>query len=376
MANTFDRRQWLKTAGMAGAFSMFGGVTALANPYEPSPLRIVRDNAPNGNIRLSANENPFGPSQKVREAMMNGFDEMCRYPYAFMREMSDIIAKKHGVTPEHVVLTAGSGEGLKAAGLTYGLHGGEIVAAHPTFLALMDYAQQFGAYVHFVPVDEQLGHDLDAMEKRLTGNTRLVFVCNPNNPTGTILSASKMKNFCENLAKRTVVFADEAYFDYITEPNYPSMVELVKAGLNVIVSRTFSKVYGMAGIRMGYLIARPDIARRLRENTMAQVSVPALLAAKAALEDDEFYRFSLQKNAEALQFLYKKLDEAGLSYVKSHANFVFFKSGKDIRELNTLMAAKNIYVGRPFPPLNDWCRVSTGRMEEMQAFAKALSEVV
>lgn len=374
MATQFDRRTWLRTAGLAGAFSIFGGANALAS--EQSHLRIVANNAPKGPIRLSANENPYGPSPKVREALTKGFDEMCRYPFGYVKDVMEMLSKKHGVPTDHIVLTAGSGEGLKMAGLTYGLNGSEIVAANPTYLSLMDYAKQFGAYIHEVPLDENLVHDIDAMEKRLNSSTKLVFVCNPNNPTGTILSATKMKNFCENLSKKTVVFADEAYFDYITEPNYPSMVELVKQGLNVIVSRTLSKAYGLAGIRIGYLIARPDIAKRLQQSSMASASVPALIAAKAALEDLDFYKMSLQKNAECLSIMYKTLDELKIPYIKSHANFVFFNTGKDVMEMNKMMADKGILVGRAFPPLTKWLRVSTGRVEEVELFAKTLREVV
>lgn len=374
MATNFDRRTWLRTAGLAGAFTMLGWANALAN--EPSPLRIVANNAPKIPIRLSSNENPYGPSDKVKQAIIDGFSEACRYPFALNNELKTALAKKHGVTTDHIVLMAGSTEGLKTAGLTYSGNGGEIVAPDPTFLALMDYAAQFGAYVHKVPLDEQMVHDLDAMERRITSNTRLIFVCNPNNPTGTIISAGKMKDFCNSISKKVVVFADEAYFDYITDPTYPSMIELVKQDANVIVSRTFSKVYGMAGIRIGYLIARPDIASRLEDNSMANASIPAIFAAKAALEDADFYKFSLQKNAEAKDFLYKTLDELKLPYVKSHCNFVFFNAGKDIREMNKMMSDKGVNVGRPFPPYMKWCRISTGKTEEMQAFAKALREVV
>lgn len=375
MATQLDRRTWLRTAGLAGAFSMFGGTAALAS--EQSPLRIIANNVvPKGPLRLSSNENPYGPSDKVKQAIVDGFGEACRYPFALTRELAEMIAKKHGVPTDHVVLTGGSTEGLKAAGLTYGLHGGEIVAAQPTFLAMMNYAEQFGAYTHYVPLDDKMVHDIDAMERRVTNNTRLIFVCNPNNPTGTLLSASRMKDFCAGISKQAVVFADEAYFDYITEPNYPSMIELVKQGMNVIVSRTFSKVYGMAGIRIGYLIARPDIARRLQENSMAGVSVLAIMGAKTAMEDLEFYKFSLQKNMECKNIIYKTLDELKLPYIKSHANFVFFNSGKEVSEMNKMMAEKGIVVGRPFPPFNKWCRISTGKVEEVEAFVKALREVV
>ncbi len=372
----FDRRQWLKTAGWAGAFSLLGGANSLANNLTPSGLSVVAHNTTNGIIRLSSNENPYGPSGKVRQAMIDAFHEVCRYPFGYSGKLADKIAQKHGVTKDHIVITGGSTEGLKAAGLIYGLHGGEIVAAEPTFLSLMEYAEQFGAYVHYVPVDKHLTHDLEAMEKRLTGSTRLIFVCNPNNPTGTLLPAETMKNFCENLSARMVVFADEAYFDYITEPNYPSMVELVKQDLNVIVSRTFSKIYGLAGIRLGYLIARPDIAQRLRESVMANTNVLAIFAALKAMEDEEFYKFSLEQNQAGKEIIYKALDELNLPYIKSHANFVFFNAGKDIRELQGEFFMRGIQIGRPFPPLMEWCRISTGTIEEVQAFVKVLKEVV
>lgn len=374
--NTIDRRSWLKTAGLAGAFSMFGGATALANPFEQSSQRFIADDFDAVPIRLSSNENPYGPSERMRKAMIANFDHACRYPFAYTNELLQMIADRHGVTTDHIVLTGGSTEGLKAAGLTYGLHGGEIIAAKPTFLAMQNYAAQFGAHIHDVPVDEKMGHDLEAMEKRISSKTGLVFVCNPNNPTGTLIPAATMRDFCQSVSHRTIVFSDEAYFDYITTPNYPSMIELVKEGLNVIVSRTFSKIYGLAGIRIGYLIARPDIAARLNDNVMANTNVPAIFAAIEAMKDEAFYNMSVAKNVECKGLIYKTLDDLGLEYVKSHTNFVFFKTGKDIRELQGEFFMRGMQVGRPFPPFMDWCRISTGKVEEVKAFTKILREVV
>ena len=277
---TLDRRQWLRTAGIGGAFSLLGGWKALASPEVWEVSEQWPGDAP---VRLSSNENPYGPSKRVREAIIKSLDDGCRYPFARTGSLMEALARKEGVSPDHLVLTAGSTEGLKTAGLTYGIQGGEIVASNPTFHVLMEYAEQFGAYVHRVPVNERLGHDLEAMERRISHLTKLVFVCNPDNPTGTLLPAARMRDFCTSVSNRAVVFADEAYFDYVTEPGYPSMTELVKEGMNVIVSRTFSKVYGLAGIRIGYLVARPDIAARLRKNVMANLSMPAIHAATAAL---------------------------------------------------------------------------------------------
>ena len=173
-----------------------------------------------------------------------------------------------------------------------------------------------------------------------------------------------------------MVFSDEAYYDFIMEPEYPSMVELVKEGMNVIVSKTFSKVYGLAGVRIGYLVARPDIAARLRKNIMAMTNVLAIEAAKVALTDDEFYKFSLLKNQEAKTSLYKTLDDLNLEYIKSHTNFVFFKTGRHISEMIPAMKKEGVIIGRPFPPFYDWCRISTGTEENMAMFDRALKKVL
>ncbi|MFT7205013.1 MAG: histidinol-phosphate/aromatic aminotransferase/cobyric acid decarboxylase-like protein, partial [Algoriphagus sp.] len=200
--------------------------------------------------------------------------------------------------------------------------------------------------------------------------------CNPNNPTGKLLPANQVVDFCKTVSKQAVVFSDEAYYDYITEPNYPSMVELVKDGYDVVVSRTFSKVYGLAGIRMGYLIAKPGLAKLLSDRVVANTNIMAIEASKAALIDNEFYQFSIQKTTEAKAMLTKTLDDLKLHYLDSHANFIFFQSGRDINELNKTMLAKGFVIGRPFEPLNDWCRVSTGTIEEIALYNKAIQEVL
>ncbi len=366
-----NRRQWLRTAGLAGAFTLTGGLPVVAE--STSRGSILTTDAP---ARLSSNENPFGPSKKVREALLEGFDAACRYPFSWYGELLELLAEKEGVSTDHIVLTAGSVEGLKITGLVYGWQGGEVVAATPTFQSLLTYAETFGAHVHRVPVNDELVHDLDAMEKRITANTRLVFICNPNNPTGTLLPADKLRDFCSSVSHRTVVFSDEAYYDYVEEPGYPSMIELVKEGLNVIVSRTFSKVYGLAGLRIGYLVARPDIAARLVEARVSFPNVMGIFAAKAALKDEEFYRFSLRKNAEAKKMIYDTLDGLGLRYVPSHGNFVFFHSGREISQLIGHMKKEDVLIGRPFPPLLEWCRISTGTLEDTARFCRGLKTVM
>ena len=370
-----DRRQWLKTAGLTGAFSLLTGARAIGDNHRSVEIPLA---APlqNGPVRLSSNENPFGPSAKVREAMVKAFDLGCRYTYGHDEKLKAMIAEREGLTPEHIVITGGSREGLNVTGLTFGLHNREIIAADPTYQGLLRYAEEFGAYVHRVGLDEELGHDLREMEKRITAKTGLMFICNPNNPTGTLLPFDRLKDFIGSVSGRTMVFLDEAYYDYIEEEGYPSGSYFVKEGQNVIISRTFSKVYGLAGIRIGYLMTRPDIAARLSRRLMANTNMLAIYAAMTAYGEKDFYKLSLQKNQESKQLIYAALDEMNLPYHKSHTNFVFFKTGRKIQDVIEAMLEQGVRVGRPFPPLTNWCRISTGTREHTQMFVDGIKKVL
>lgn len=372
---SLSRREWLKNASLIGGIAMLTGSAGIGKlsakeveKFNPRPFA--------GPIRLGSNENPYGPSQKVRQVMQDNFDLSCRYPWAYNGPLRDLIAKKEGVTSDHIVLVAGSTEGLKITGITYAGPGDEIISGLPTFLSMMEYAKVWGADINWVPLDKEMNYDLPEIEKRVSAKTKLVFLCNPNNPTGKLLPAKDVLDFCSSVSQKTMVFSDEAYYDYIEDSSYPSMVELVKQGKNVIVSRTLSKVYGLAGIRIGYLVARPDIAQKLNERVVANTNVMAIEAGKAALQDDEFYNFSLQKNLEARKMIESTLDQLGLEYLPSQANFVFFHAKQDVRKLAEKMLAKGVIIGRPFPPFDDWCRISTGTLEEVAFFNQALIETL
>ncbi|MEM0992596.1 MAG: histidinol-phosphate transaminase [Bacteroidota bacterium] len=368
----FNRRQWLKAMGMTGAALASGGVAKATTTAAPFEAKARPVGAP---IRLTSNENPFAPSAKVKEAMVKAMDISFRYPYSSYPVLLEKLAAKEGVSTDHILLTSGSNEGLRVVGLTYGIGGGEVIAGVPTYKALLSYAEEVGAYVNPVPLDKNLKYDLGEIEKRINTDTKLIFLCNPNNPTGTLLDGKAVKAFCETACQRTMVFSDEAYYDYVSDRQYPSMTSLVKAGWNVIVSKTFSKVYGFAGIRVGYLIARPDIIDRLRPKVMSYVNTMGIYGAAAALDDQEFYDYSLAMNAKARQHIYSVCDDLGLEYVPSHTNFVFYKTGRDIRTYAAQMKDQNVLVGRPFPPLNEWCRVSTSTMEDMVVWEKAMRKV-
>ncbi len=368
-----NRREWIKRGSALSAFALLGG-PSMASSLTQREIELFNPRPLGSPVRLNFNENPFGPSKKMREAMTKAFNNGCRYPNT--AELVKMIAEKEGVSTDHIVIGGGSTEGLKITGITYASNGGEIIAAQPTFLAMMSYAKQWGGTVNWVPLDESFTHDVNEMERRISAKTKLIFLCNPNNPTSTILPKDTLVDFCTSASKKTIVFSDEAYYDFIEEKDYPSMVTLVKKGENVIVSRTFSKVYGLAGLRVGYLVAKPEIANKLRDNIAADTNVLAIDAAMAGLRDKEFYDFSLAKVKECKKMMYATMDELGMEYIKSHTNFIFVKTGRDITTFQKQMLDQNISVGRPFPPYNEWCRISMGTIDEVKLFNTALKKVM
>ncbi len=372
-----SRREWFKSSiGLGGLMVTPSILTAEEiKKYNPRPLSDI--------VKLSSNENPYGPSERVRNAIIDSFEDACRYPYEYILKLQTILAKKHNVSPESIVITGGSNEALRVTGLAVADQGGEIVAGQPTYLALMSYAETWGGKINWVPVDSNKGYDLRQIEKNINGKTKMVFIANPNNPTGTLLEKSSLSNFCESASEKTLVFCDEAYYDYINEPDYPSMDYLVRQGKDIIISRTFSKVFGMAGLRIGYMVLKPELADKLygeyspygRNKIMAQTNVLAVAAAIEALKDKDFYTFSLRKANEEKDKIYKLLDYLGLKYVESSTNFVFFESKKHIEDLSKEMISKGVRVGRAFPPFYDWCRISTGTSQEVDRFVNAMLEV-
>jgi len=372
-----SRRDWFKSSiGIGGLILTPSILTAEEiKKYNPRLKSSV--------VKLSSNENPYGPSERVLNAIKNSFNDVCRYPYEFIQELQKTLAKKHDVPIESIVITGGSNEALRITGLAISNKGGNIVAGQPTYLALMSYAEAWGSEIKWVPVDSGKGYDLKTIKESIDQKTNMVFIANPNNPTGTLLNGDSLANFCEDVSKKTLVFCDEAYYDYINEEDYPSMDYLVRKGNNVIISRTFSKVYGMAGLRIGYLVLKPELADDLfgkyspygRPNIMAQTNVLAVAAASEALKDNDFYKFSLKKANEEKDKIYKLLDYLDLKYVRSSTNFVFFESQQHIDKLSAEMLKKGVRIGRPFPPFYDWCRISTGTSEEVNKFINSMLEI-
>ena len=240
MSETISRRNWLKATALTGTALAFSSGCL-------SPLTDAQTKLGKTPVRLTSNENPYGFSPKAKQAILDSVEMGNQYAY---REkvgvLEKMIADREGLNPENVILGSGSGEVLCMAGAAYGWDNGELVTPDLTFTMIFRYAQHFNAKINKVPLNDKLELNLIEMEKRVSDKTSLTYVCNPNNPTGTMLPKNQVKDFCETVSKRSNVFVDEAYLEYTNDFPRNSMVELIKQDKNVIVSRTFSTIYGLA----------------------------------------------------------------------------------------------------------------------------------
>ena len=225
-------------------------------------------------------------------------------------------------------------------------------------------------------MDSNIGIDLDAMASAITSKTNMIYVCNPNNPTGLALDSNQLEAFCREVSKKVLVFVDEAYHEYAVGKDYKTMAHLVSPEHKIIISRTASKVHGLAGLRVGYAIANKAIVKRLNSYMNGSLNVVGVRGAIASYSDKNFQAFSIKKNNEALQIVTDHLDSKGIKYLPSHTNFVFLKTGMDIKEFQKRMEKHGVKVGRPFPPYTDWCRLSMAKPEEMKYFNQGLDEVL
>jgi histidinol-phosphate aminotransferase len=326
-------------------------------------------------LRLNANENPLGPSARAREAAVAAMDQANRYPTELPRPLREALALKHGVGVDGIVLGNGSTELIQVVIQASALDGLTIVSPMPTFDDVGRYAAPSRVRVVDVPLTADHQHDLEAMRlavRRITGPA-LVYVCNPNNPTGTVTSCDDVEALLDRLPPDVVVLVDEAYFEYVESAGYRSFDRRAYERTNVVVLRTFSKVYGMAGMRLGYAIAHPETAPRLRAfATDVNADQLVLAAALASLEEDGHVRRSLEANRAAKRELQHTLDELGIESLPSHANFLMHRIRGDLATYVSRMREAGARVGRPFPPMLGHNRISLGTPDEMSRFGDIL----
>jgi histidinol-phosphate aminotransferase len=299
-----------------------------------------------------------------------------RYPDDELVPLVQTLAAREGVSPDQVVTGTGSGELLRALGMLCAREGGEIVAAEPTYTELTRYSQGCGAKINFVAVDSHLRHDLSAMHAAISARTRAVYLCNPNNPTGTALPAADIRAFVASLPAAVTAIVDEAYMDFVVGTDIGSVVDLTRGGeRRVVVLRTFSKIHGMAGIRCGYAIARADVAKELAAARMTTPNVFAVRAARASLADQAYLTDCRRRILASRVRITTELARLKLRYAEPQGNFVFFDTGMPLKRFTELMRTRNILVGRRFAPYDNWCRITIGTEPEVEAFLRALPEV-
>ncbi len=305
--------------------------------------------------------------------MAASVEDGCRYPSEDeIRALIGKIAQHEGTEPKHIVIGTGSGELLRALALMCSRTPGEIVAAQPTYLELPDYAQSVGVHMKFVPVDALLQHDLAAMHAAVNEHTRAVYICNPNNPTGTAVSAAAIRDFVAAVPPQVMTIVDEAYMDFTDAPGVGSVVDLVDGAHPVVVLRTFSKIHGMAGMRLGYAITRTDIATALTATCMTYPNVMVVRAAPASLADKAFLDDTRRRVIASRARIMNRLTALGRRYAQPQGNFIFFDTGMPLTVFAQRMEAHNILVGRPFPPYDTWCRVTIGTEADVNAFLAEL----
>lgn len=381
MKSNLSRREWFRSALAAGAGIPLGlsFVTELAAAPASQAEWEYWGTYKEGVklIRLGSNENPYGPSPKAREAIKNIITEGNRYAFESIDELHKMIAAKEGVPADHVMLGAGSGEMLALTGMSVGLEGGSILSAWPTFPMLMRFGEKFNARWDKVNLDAKHAHDLDAMLSAIKSDTKLLFVVNPNNPTGTIVDPGKLKSFCIEASKKTTVYSDEAYIEFLEPSQQVSMVELVKQGHNVIVSKTFSKIYGLAGLRVGYVVAKPElIAKIAKYQPDTILNQAGIAAAKVSLGDEEFMGYTRKMNAAARNYFTQYLDQKKWFHGDSHTNVVLFPAPKDGKTILAETEKRGFQIRIWDYQDKEWCRVSIGTLDEMKLFVKAFDEVV
>lgn len=390
-----NRRNWLKTSTLTA-----GGI--LASPYlgfsnNPSlPLNLdAEGNAvyspffkeflpktirefPVLEAKLNANENPYGPSPMALDALKKAAAGGNRYAWKELFELTDKIADFEGVAPKNIMMGPGSSDLLEKTAMVLFMNGGNVVSADPAYMSLIRVAEAAGGTWKPFPLKKDWSHDLEAMEKAIDAETKLVYICNPNNPTGTITDSKKLLDFCSRVSEKVTVFIDEAYLWFLEEGAKHSMVSLINEGKDVIIARTFSKIHGMAGLRVGYAVAQEATLDRLQRITRAGmgISYPSVFAAMAAMDDTEFLNTSRKLNAEARTYTFNSLQSMGFDPVPSYTSFMIFPIEMDGNTFLNQMTEQKVGV-RAFEFMGKkWCRVSMGTLDEMKLFTKAISKVL
>ncbi len=326
---------------------------------------------------LRANENPYGPPPEAAEAFQKEVYSGNRYAWKTLNDLIDKIASREGVDPQQVMMGPGSSDLLEKTAMVLFQKGGNVISADPSYMSLIVVAKAVGGSWKSYKLLDDAQHDLDAMEAGIDADTKMVYICNPNNPSGSITDAKKLYDFCSRVSEKVTVFVDEAYIELSDNGIKDSMVSLVAEGKDVIIARTFSKIHGMAGLRIGYILGKKETIRKISEITRGGMGItgPSIAAASASLDQVDFLENCKAKIKEARLYTLSYLKEKNYSALPSQTNFVIFEIPLEGEEFLKKMYAEKVAV-RAFQFWDkNWCRVSIGTLEEMKMFTRAMDEI-
>ena len=339
-----------------------------------SPFTLGQIEIPEGQIRLIFNENPYGPSAKALEAVANILPKTAYYPGAIEQELPALFMERHRLDADQVFLASGSNEGLQAAMMAFGKQG-KVISPSLTYSDHLAYAERLGVEVTRIPLREEMSIDLEAMARAVDDTVSLVYLCNPNNPTGMALDGDELRAFCREVSPRVPILIDEAYNELTDKPDYTSMVDLVREGANVLITRTFSKIFGMAGLRVGYGMGHPDMVKVVKDHVMAWPNGVGLYAAYHSYLDDAFIDFSRQKILQGRAMVNATFRRHGIEPLPSQTNFVYADIGRNASDFKKEMAANHVIIRGAYDGYENYSRVSMGRLEELEVFDSVFSRV-
>jgi histidinol-phosphate aminotransferase len=365
-----NRRDWLKKVSLGAVGLGFCQFEAFANTT-PSEKYIFPD-LERSPILLRSNENPYGPSSLARDAMQKSINNSNRYGWDLSGELISLIAQKNNVSDRNILLGAGSTEILDLVLQHTALQKGNFILAQTTFDYWTFPSEKLGLKKITVPLTADKKHDLAAMLKAIDSDTKMVYICNPNNPTGTICDRNELVSFVKEASKKAIVFVDEAYLDFTKEE---SLSNLVSENKNLIVTKTFSKMYGLAGARIGYAVASSSTINELSSLKSApnlSVSVVSIAAAIASLKDEKFITQVHSLNEEVKKFTIEQLAKLNLICIPSHSNFIYFSLDNYKKDYFKQLENHNIQGTKIYEENGKWTRITVGTMKEMRQFIEAI----
>ncbi|MBT6037375.1 MAG: aminotransferase class I/II-fold pyridoxal phosphate-dependent enzyme [Kordiimonadaceae bacterium] len=361
MTLDLTRREWL-IGGTAIGASLLAANSASAQTVPDANLNPTQQNP----IRAGFNENVYGHSKKAKKVMLKAAETAHLYDFFGQRTLNKVISEMENLPGSHIAIDNGSTPFLEKSAMACAIQGGKVLAPAPTYGSVTGTAKMLGIEVVSVPVGEDMHISLDAMRAAMTDEIKLIYLCNPNNPIPSIIEKNALKDFCIEMSKRALIVIDEAYYEYVSNPDFASMKDLVTEHKNIIICRTASKIHGFAGVRIGFAFAHPDTMRLITGPFNLSLSNVAVAGAVESYQDTEYMNFIKQKNRESMDILEKMFEEFGYEYIKSNSNFAFFNAGRPSTEVATALREHGIMSGRPFPPFTNWVRMSTVKPEEMQ----------